>query len=347
MKRLKIAFLYSEVASYFLACAKEASKEADIFIVRWPVNQEAPFVFEEINSLKIIEKTGMDVNSLYAELKEFNPDILVCSGWMDKTYLKVAKKFKKKIPVVMSLDNHWNGSLKQRIATWMSPFYLKRIFTHAWVPGEIQKKYADKLGFKGNVILNFYCADTIHFNEVFDRTISAKKAHLPKKFLYVGRYVEHKGIFEMWQAFLELQKENPNEWELWCLGTGDEWENRVINDKIKHVGFVQPAEMESYIKDSTVYILPSKFEPWGVTVQEFAVSGMPLLLSSAVGSKEKYLSSNGFEFEPGSKDSIKSEMEKIIKMDDASLLQMGIDSNKIGMSFTSSMWIKNLISVLN
>lgn len=347
MERLKIAFLYSEVATYFLACAKEAAKEADILIVRWPVNKEAPFVFEDLDALTIVEKTDMSESQLSQLLIDFNPDILVCSGWMDKLYLKVAKKFKKKIPVVIALDNHWNGSLKQRLATLLSPFFLKPIFTHAWVPGEIQKKYAERLGFKGKVILNFYCADTIRFNDIFNRTIAAKREKLPKRFLYVGRYVEHKGIFEMWEAFRELQQENPNDWEMWCLGTGDEWENRILDDKIKHVGFVQPSEMENYIKDSAVYILPSKFEPWGVTVQEFALSGMPILVSSAVGSKEKYVKSNGLEFAPGNKQSIKKAMKQIMTMEEKDLVEMGVKSNEVGMSFTTDMWIKNLITVLN
>ena len=41
-----ILFLYTEIANYFLACVKELHKSADVAIVRWAVNEEAPFSFE-------------------------------------------------------------------------------------------------------------------------------------------------------------------------------------------------------------------------------------------------------------------------------------------------------------
>lgn len=344
MAGTKIAFLYSEIAGYFLACAKEAAQANEVLIVRWPVNAEAPFKFDETASIRIEDRSNYDEEGLKKLLNDFQPDILVVSGWMDKGYLKVARSFKKKIPVVLSLDNHWTGSLKQRLACLLSPFYLKKIYTHAWVPGKVQKEFADRLGFKGKVKLDYYCADTSLFEGIYQDTFPAKRTALPKRFLYVARYVEHKGIFEMWNAFLELQKEEPNDWEIWCLGTGDEWDNRIEGDKIKHVGFVQPDEMSSYIAQTSVYILPSKFEPWGVTVQEFAVCGMPLLISSAIGSGEKYLSDNGFVFEAGSKDAIKEAMKKTIAMSDEEILKMGERSHELGMSFTPKDWVQNLLS---
>ena len=47
----------------------------------------------------------------------------------------------------------------------------------------------------------------------------------------------------MWNAFVKWQQNNPSDWELWCVGTGDEWENKVEHDKIKHFGFIQPSKM--------------------------------------------------------------------------------------------------------
>ena len=341
----KIAFLYSEVAGYFLACAKELSKSAEVLVVRWPVNAEAPFEFDDLDGIQIVDRSNFDQASLEQFMTEFNPDVLVCSGWMDKGYLKVAKKFRKKIPVVLTLDNHWTGSLKQRIACLLSPFTLKRTFTHAWVPGEVQKKYAHHLGFDGKIMKDFYCADVSLFDATYRQTFPKKKEHFPKRFLYVARYVRHKGIFEMWEAFQQLQREMPNDWELWCLGTGEEWENRVEAEKIRHFGFVQPAEMQDYILQTSVYILPSKFEPWGVTVQEFAVCGYPLLLSSAIGAKEKYLKDNGFEFEPGNVEAIKNAMKQIIEMPEEELIKMGERSHEIGASYTPEDWKNQLLAL--
>lgn len=268
MSQAKVVFLYTEIAGYFLACVEELAKSAEVLIVRWPVNKEAPFNFGANSSVQIYDRKSFSESELTELVTNFNPDILICSGWIDKGYLKTSRSFRKKIPVVISLDNQWTGSIKQRIACLTSPFYLKKIFTHAWVPGKPQEEYAKKLGFGTNILLNFYCADTNLFDQIYKRTFSAKEKQFPHRFLYVARYVEYKGIFELWKAFAEFCKESKSDWELWCLGTGDQWEKRMIHPKIKHVGFVQPGDMEEYISQTGVFVLPSKFEPWGVSLQE-------------------------------------------------------------------------------
>ncbi|MCB9223393.1 MAG: glycosyltransferase family 4 protein [Crocinitomicaceae bacterium] len=346
MAGVKVAFLYSEVAGYFMSCAAELAKDAEVLIFRWPVNAEAPFDLEKFGHLNVCDRSEFSQEELEQKLHEFNPDVLVCSGWMDKGYVKAARSFKKKIPVVLALDNHWNGSLKQRLAAILSPFILKNKFTHAWVPGKPQAEFASKLGFKGNRLkTNYYCADSALFDQVFQETFPSKKSSYPKRFLYVARYVEHKGIFEMWKAFVQLQEEEPNDWELWCIGTGDEWENRIEHDKIKHFGFVQPTQLKEYIQQTGVYILPSKFEPWGVSVQEFAISGFPLLISKEVGAKWTYLKDNGFDFESGSVDEIKKVMKRIMQLSEKELIELGEKSHKLGMSFTNKMWANIVISI--
>ena len=345
MTGTKIAFLYSEIAGYFMACADSLSEHAEVLVVRWPTNSEAPFEFKNSEKLQIVTKTDYSNEELKNLLTEFNPDIVVCSGWMDKDYLRLVKGLGKDTKKVLSLDNHWTGSLKQRIAALVSPFYIKRYFTHAWVPGSKQEKFADKLGFGSKILTGFYCANTNLFNEKFEKTFAEKKNHFPKRFLYVARYVEHKGIFEMWEAFCELQQENPNEWELWCLGTGDQWENRREHEKIKHFGFVQPHEMDEYISNTGVYILPSKFEPWGVSVQEFGIAGFPLLLSDAIGSTGQFLGPNGLLFKSGSVDEIKKAMKAIMDMDESDLVKKGLSSHEIGMSYTTEQWAKRILSL--
>ncbi len=347
MSSLKVAFLYSEIAGYFMANVKELAKEHEVLIFRWPINSEAPFNFDEIPNVRIEDRSNFSQIQIEDELKKFNPDILVCSGWMDKGYVKAAKSFKKEIPVVLTLDNHWTGGLKQKIAASISPIYLKRIFTHAWVPGDPQARFAEKLGFKGsNLIRNFYCADVNLFTSKYEETFKAKEVSFPKRFLYVARYVEHKGIFEMWQAYKELKDSNQIDWELWCIGTGSEWDQRIESEGISHFGFIQPTEMGKYLEGSGVYILPSKFEPWGVTVQEFALSGFPMIVSERVGAKHTYLKDNGFEIKSGSVKAIKEAMLKFTKMNDSELVAMGKRSHEIGLSFSNEMWVENLIAIV-
>ncbi len=343
---MTFVFLYTEIAEYFLACCKELSKHGEVHIIRWPINKEAPFQFQENQQLHIYSKADYTNEQLKQLVQSINPDVIVCSGWIDKEYLKITKNYFKKIPTIMTCDTHWNGSLKQRLATIISRFTLLNIFSNAWVPGQIQKQYVLNLGFKEkNIQTNFYSCDLTHFETIYQSQKVEKQHHFPKRFLYVGRYYEFKGINELWQAFVELQTEQPNEWELWCLGIGDI--EPINHPKIKHFGFVQPKDIANYTSQTGVFILPSRFEPWGVVVHEFAASGFPLLLSNAVGAKEQFLEEgkNGFEFKAQNITDIKSSLKKIVNASETELQAMSMYSNELSKNISPIKWVNNLLSM--
>ena len=339
-KAKTVLFLYTEIAEYFLACARNLVKEGlEIHIVRFPINKEAPFHFPENNDLKLYNRSDYDYKQMESLADSINPDLIICSGWIDKDYLKICKKYFKKIPTVLTLDNHWKGNIKQKIATYLSPVFLLNRFSHCWVPGDKQQQYAIKLGFKKNKIeKGFYCADTDYFSNYYNKNIESKKKKFPKRFLYAGRYYEFKGLTDLWTAFVQLQEENPNEWELWCLGTGNL--KPIQHPKIKHFGFIQPNEMDKFIAETGVFVLPSRFEPWAVVIHEFACSGFPIICSDAVGAAEKFVrnNENGFIFKHQDIHSIKNALKKISFLSEKELLEMGNKSHIISREITLDKW---------
>jgi glycosyltransferase involved in cell wall biosynthesis len=343
---MTFVFLYTEIAEYFLACCNRLAEHGDVHIIRWPVNKEAPFQFDVNPRITLYSKPDYSQEQLQELVASLKPDVLVCSGWIDKDYLKISKNYFKKIPTVMTCDTHWTGSLKQRLATVLSRFTLMRIFSHAWVPGNIQRTYALKLGFKADHIhKGFYSCDLAFFNEVYNQQRPQKETQFPKRFLYVGRYYEFKGVKELWQAFAELQEEQPNDWELWCLGIGDL--APAQHPKIRHFGFVQPKDLGTYTSQTGVFILPSRFEPWGVVAHEFAASGFPLLLSEAVGARDAFLqeSVNGYAFNAGDVNSIKVQMKRMIAQSDGDLLAMGERSHALAQAISPEAWVKTLTGI--
>jgi len=289
-----------------------------------------------------------DRDCIFEYAKEFNPDIVITCGWMDRDYLNVTKRLRKEgVTSVMALDNHWNGSIKQRIASLLSPFTLLSIFDKVWVAGAPQKLYAQKLGFKDERINEgYYCADTPRFSNYFNKYKESKQAQFPRKFIYVGRYVRHKGIYDMWQAFSELRQELEHNWELLCLGTGELFDQRPQIEGVTHAGFVQPRDMEKFIAQSGVFILPSHFEPWGVSVQEFIAAGYPILLSREIGSSESFLieNENGYSFNSKDIDSMISSFKKIISLSEKELIKMQLKSIQLSLSITTQEWSDSLMS---
>ena len=187
-----------------------------------------------------------------------------------------------------------------------------------------------------------------HFSSVENnkKNKEEKKKAFPKRFIYVGRYYEFKGIKNLWKAFLEVQNEMPNEWELWCLGVGDV--EPIVHPKIKHFGFVQPAELKTYIKNTGVFVLPSFFEPWGVVVHEYASAGFPIICTDKVGARTAFVENNynGYIYESGDINALKAALIKMINSDNEKLFEMGNKSVEKAKQITPEIWVKQLVALL-
>jgi len=352
MKKIKILCLYSELAEYFLACLKCLHKlyPVEIHLVRWPVNEEAPFDFEIPHEILHYERNELNDKDLISLACNLKPDLIFTSGWMDKGYIQVCKKFRGLIPVIAGMDNQWKGTIKQKIACVISPITIQKYFSHIMVAGDPQKIYAGKLGFSEEKILEgYYCADFDLFNKFYHSNKENKNKKYPHRFLYVGRYIEKKGVMDLWQAFTDLSIEERGEWELWCAGTGKLEKIKMQHDKIRHLGFLQPDELGEIIRETGVFVLPSHSEPWGVVVHEFTAAGFPVICSDKVGAATKFLSfdENGYSYKSGDIQDLKQQLIRIISLSDEQLVQMSEKSVELASALTPQKWSRKLMSVID
>jgi len=342
-----------ELAGYVVACINELARlspELEISVVRYAVNKEAPFQFSIDESISLYERNEHETKDLIKLVGKIQPNLIFCSGWSDKGYMATVKHFRKSIPAIVAFDNQWQNTLKQVVATLVAPFFLTNNFRYSWVPGEKQHQYAVKLGFdKERIFTGVYSADYPLFESVYNKTIAAKRTHFPKRFLYVGRYIAHKGIRDMWEAFIQLQEEQPNDWELWCIGTGELHDSAIQHPKIKHCGFVQPNDMEEYLAQTGVFILPSHFEPWGVVVHEMAAAGFPIISSHHVGANEAFVEdgNNGRIYESGSVQELKQAMMEMVNCSDEELIEKAEYSNKLAGTITPKSWSETVMKLLD
>ena len=336
----KILVLYTELADYVLnSFSYYTNKYGDeIHVIHWPINDEAPFTLKEDSGVILYNKAYLAQGKLIKLAKKIKPDALICAGWMDKDYVSTVKQFSKKIPTILTMDNHWEGSLKQQILRLISPFYLKKIFSHIWVPGEPQKQYAKKLSFKENQILSgFYVANEKVFGNI--------NYEIENTFVYIGRYIKHKGINDLWTAFIELKSEYPNNWKLKCIGTGKLWNEKIEHEDIYHLGFLQPSELTEKIKGG-VFILPSHFEPWGVVVHEFAMAGFPMIVSDKVGSSSAFLNNNGYKFKSSDIIDLKNKMKNIMLAKKSEIELMSFQSKINSDKISNENWAEQLNKIL-
>lgn len=345
--QINILFLALELSGYFIACLEALNKKEGVklAVIRLRVNEEAPFAFSVNEEIELIRRDSFkNENELLSYSKAFQPNLVYTAGWGDKAYLSVSKYLKRKnIPVVMGIDNPWSGSLKQKIARLVFPFTYKKCFSHAWAAGESQVEYAKKLGFpKDKIMKGVYSADIDKFliqNEKIDRT---------NTILYVGRFLDWKGVHELYEAFLEINPEKRKNWKLRMIGNGPLKSEFKTTDSILIEDFVQPDELVEIMQSVKVFCLASWTEHWGVVVHEAAAAGCVLLISDGVESAKEFLieKQNGFSFKAKSKESIKSAIEKIIECDESQFEKMSIASVKRSKSITPEIWASTFLNVL-
>ncbi|MBK8845415.1 MAG: glycosyltransferase family 4 protein [Bacteroidetes bacterium] len=350
--RKRALFLYYELAGYFIASAQRLASQypVDVHIVRYPINSVAPFKFENYEGITFYERKDFDRNKLMALAKELNPEFIFCCGWMDKDYVAVCKIFKGITTTIISLDNPWKGNMKQHVGALAGRFYIPKIFNYAWVPGEIQKKYCLKLGFKKqHIFTGLYVADISMFNKQYEYDRSAKQLNFPHKILFVGRYTAHKGVQEMWNAFVRLHKDVPNDWELWCIGKGELEHLLPVHEKVKNFGFVQPSELGQFISQTGVFILASRLEHWGVVVQEFAAAGMPVISTTKTYAASMFVKNNssGIVCEPSSEEALYQSFIKLVSLDHKTLLQMAEQSHVLAQQINADTWAQTAWKFIN
>jgi len=352
-KNKKVLFLFTELAGYIVSCMNEIADipGVELHVVRWPVNEVAPFKFSfEESKIHLYERNEFNNEELEFLVDEISPDIIFCSGWVDKGYVNICRSHYKKIKTVLTFDNPWRGTLKQHIASVISPLYLRGLFSDCWVCGSPQKKYALKLGFRENQIQEgFYSCDFKLFNNIFENCKNAKSENYPKRFLFVGRYTQLKGAPELWKAFdIFMNNDKNDDWELWCLGKGEYEDQFPTNPRIKNFGFIQPDKIDAIIKDTGAFILPSHYEHWGVVVHEFAAAGLPLLCTTSTGAATTFLKEgeNGYFFKPKSVQAIVEALQKIADLDKEKLISMGERSAQVAETITPAKWADQVMNYL-
>ena len=95
------------------------------------------------------------------------------------------------------------------------------------------------------------------------------------------RFVYAKGLDLMMESFEEFCKQD-DEWQLDIIGAGDLWnqivadaKRRGIEDRVNFVGYTN--EPEKYYLNSSVFLLPSRWEGWPMVIMEAFEFGLPVI----------------------------------------------------------------------
>jgi glycosyltransferase involved in cell wall biosynthesis len=141
----------------------------------------------------------------------------------------------------------------------------------------------------------------------------------PRFFLFVGRLVAEKGIFDLLNAYGALAPELRKEMGLVFVGDGAARSTLLqraaaINPgRIQMVGFAQREQLSAYYALADVFVFPTHTDPWGLVVNEAMACGLPVISSDAAGCAADLVESgwNGRVFSAGDIRQLASVMDEL------------------------------------
>jgi glycosyltransferase involved in cell wall biosynthesis len=345
---MTVLYLYAELMGYNIPVIKELTStyKAVVHVVHWDKNKLTPYIAPKIPGVTYYNRSDFESVDLIELAKQICPDIVYVPNWYDKGYLPVCKLLRKKgIPVVAGLDNQWIGNLKQWMGCIYMRLHLKKYFSHIWVAGPSQYEFARRLGFhKNHIIFDFYSADVDKFSSIRK---AVETIHNPKKFLFVGRLEPVKGIDLLLKAWKEIKDKKG--WDITLIGNGSLKSQLEGHSGVTLKDFMQPDDLVQEIKNYGCFILPSTYEPYGVVLHEFAVAGMPIIVSDACGGAPVFVVNgySGYQFKSGNYLDLIGKIEKIIRLDTDQFNQMSLNAHKQGIKITPQTSAAQFMSVLN
>jgi glycosyltransferase involved in cell wall biosynthesis len=138
----------------------------------------------------------------------------------------------------------------------------------------------------------------------------------PVRFLFVGQLIARKGVAELLNAFSQLP-----EGELYIAGEGPLQApvNRAVQaGRVTYAGQVARSALQQLYADSDVLVLPSRYEVWGLVINEALEHGLPVVATQAVGAVDDLVLSdvNGYVTRTGDVDELREAMARIAGWDD-------------------------------
>ena len=183
------------------------------------------------------------------------------------------------------------------------------------------KKYYLKNNVNLNKIINVpYCVDNDFF---FQKKTKNKKTNFIN-FLFAGKLNKTKGLDILIKAFqdISLKKKLKTKYKLTIVGNGDCFKKlkKIVKKEklsfIKILNFQTQVHLKKIYNKSDILILPSRFEPWGLVINEAMNAGNAIICSDNVGSANDLVRNkiNGFIFKnENTEDLIKAILKYIQK----------------------------------
>ncbi len=194
----------------------------------------------------------------------------------------------------------------------------------------IQKKLIIKYyNFEGNNIEVIPPGVNIHIFKPLAKTEKETKLDIPKNFIFtISRIDANKGHDYLLYAFDIVRKTVPDVHLV--IGGGSPKPKQVelkvkakmrriiaecnMEERVHIIGYVPDELMAPYYRQAKIFVLPSKFEPFGMTALEARACGTPVIASNLGGIKENFTSrKDGILVDPSNREKLANAMTDLLE----------------------------------
>lgn len=305
--------------------------ETDAGLRQWPVyKDEICFPYEVLPSWRFrVGKHNLLLNwGLRSCLKKFAPEVVICGGYNYFASWE-ALRWARRHSVEFVLWSESNSHDDRRGFAWvelMKAHFLARCDRFV-VPGKASLAYLQSLGsvpeditVAPNAVDNGWFVARADSVRARAQEFREKLGLPPWFFLFVGRLVPEKGVFDLLDAYGRLGDDIRAQTGLVFAGNGvskaelEQRAERIGTGRICFPGFVDREDLAGFYALAEALILPTHSDPWGLVVNEAMACGLPIIVTNVAGCSADLVEDgwNGYIVPSGNPERLKVALDSLI-----------------------------------
>ena len=302
-----------------------------------------PSFRRHIGSYNLLLNKGVE-----SALRRASPQAIICGGYNFRAYWRAARwGWRNRVSLLLWSESNAADKPRNRAVEFLKKRFARMCRAHI-AAGISSRDYLLQLGAPPFSV--FIAPDAVDVSLYAAAAAKARASSAPLRiehelperyFLYVGRLVEEKGVFDLLAAYSALDENIRARVGLVYVGEGAAREalqrraSNIHHGDIKFCGWVHRERISEFYALADALIFPTHSDPWGLVVNEAMACGLPIVASDVAGCAADLVcpSKNGFTYRPRDTDAL-SEIMQTLAAQPGLIQSMGAQSLEMIQSHT-------------